>query len=615
MSQKTLERLEYLRKTNSNRCWVNNQLYRLMYKEDLYMVAYERMKSKPGNMTAGTDKETLDGFSLETIRAIIHEMRTEQFQFKPVRTTFIPKANGKMRKLGIPCVRDKMVQEVMHMILEAIYDSPHGPYFSDTSHGFRPSRSCHTALREIRGKWTGVNWLVEGDIRACFDEIDHSTLVTILKKKIQDQRFLNLIWKLLNAGYMDLHGSKKESLIGSPQGSLVSPILANIYLHELDEFVAGLQTKREKGKRKRHNLTYHRLSHKKARLVAKGETHTKEFKDTIKRMRRLPTLQVDDPDFIRIKYLRYADDWLIGVCGSYALAEDIKQEIKHFLGETLRLTLSEEKTHITHARTQEALFLGTQLKMGNGGEAKVTWSTNQKGRMFKRRSTGWETIMKAPIPKLIKKLSDRGFCTKEGEPTPKSGWAYLDAEQIVSLYSSVNRGIQNYYRFADNWGQLNRVQYILEYSLAKTLARKYQISMSKVFKRFGRGFTIVIKGKGGKEDRKVSFYLNRDWVKNRDAFQNGKHQDIDLVQTAMRMRTRSKLGQPCCICGESARQIVMHHVRHIRKLSNKREATGFNRILRMLNRKQIPVCETCHRKIHRGTYDSLKLSELAYLPR
>ena len=615
MSQKTLERLEYLRKSNSNRCWVNNQLYRLMYKEDLYIVAYERMKSKPGNMTAGTDKETLDGFSLETIRAIIHEMRTEQFQFKPVRTTFIPKANGKMRKLGIPCVRDKVVQEVMHMILEAIYDSPHGPYFSDTSHGFRPSRSCHTALREIRGKWTGVNWLVEGDIRTCFDEMDHSTLVTILKKKIQDQRFLNLIWKLLNAGYMDLHGSKKESLIGSPQGSLVSPILANIYLHELDEFVAGLQTKREKGKRKRHNLTYHRLSHKKARLVAKGETNTKEFKDTIKRMRRLPTLQVDDPDFIRIKYLRYADDWLIGVCGSYALAEDIKQEIKHFLGETLRLTLSEEKTHITHARTQEALFLGTQLKMGNGGEAKVTWSTNQKGRMFKRRSTGWETIMKAPIPKLIKKLSDRGFCTKEGEPTPKSGWAYLDAEQIVSLYSSVNRGIQNYYRFADNWGQLNRVQYILEYSLAKTLARKYQISMSKVFKRFGRGFTIVIKGKGGKEDRKVSFYLNRDWVKNRDAFQNGKHQDIDLVQTAMRMRTRSKLGQPCCICGESARQIVMHHVRHIRKLSNKREATGFNRILRMLNRKQIPVCETCHRKIHRGTYDSLKLSELAYLPR
>jgi group II intron reverse transcriptase/maturase len=615
MSHKTLERLEYLRKSNSNKRWVNNQLYRLMYKEDLYIVAYERIKSKPGNRTAGTDQETLDGFSLEAIREIIDEMRTEQFPFKPVRTTFIPKANGKMRKLGIPCVRDKVVQEVMHLILEAIYDSPHGSYFSDSSHGFRPHRSCHTALREIRGKWTGVNWLIEGDIRACFDEIDHQTLVGILKRKIQDQRFLNLIWKLLNAGYMDLHGNKKDSLIGSPQGSIVSPILANVYLHELDEFVEGLQAKREQGTRKGHNPIYHRLSHKKSRLAARGETKTKEFKDTIKRMRMLPTLQVDDPDFIRIKYLRYADDWLIGVCGSHALAEEIKQEIKHFLRDNLRLTLSEEKTHITHARTQEAFFLGTTLKMGNGGEAKVTWSTNRKGRMFKRRSTGWETVMNAPIPKLIKKLSERGFCTREGEPIPKSGWAYLDADQIVSLYSSESSGIQNYYRFADNWVQVNRVQYILEYSLAKTMARKYQISVPKVFKRFGKGFTIVIKGKGGKEDRKVSFYLNRDWVKRRDAFQNGKCPDIDLVQTAIRMRTRSKLGQPCCICGETAGQIVMHHVRHIRKLSNKREATGFNRILRMLNRKQIPVCEICHRNIHRGTYDSLKLAELAYLPR
>ena len=236
MSQKTLERLEHLRRLNSNRQWVNYELYRLLYQEDLYIVAYERIKSKPGNMTPGTDEETLDGFSLETIRGIIHEMKTEQFQFKPVRTTFIPKANGKLRKLGIPCVRDKVVQEVMHMILETIYDSPYGPYFKDTSHGFRPNRSCHTALREFRGKWTAVNWLIEGDIRACFDELDHHVLVSILRQKIEDERFLNLIWKLLNAGYMDLHGIKRDSLIGSPQGGIISPILANAYLHELDEY-------------------------------------------------------------------------------------------------------------------------------------------------------------------------------------------------------------------------------------------------------------------------------------------------------------------------------------------------------------------------------------------
>jgi nicotine oxidoreductase len=124
----------------------------------------------------------------------------------------------------MPCVRDKIVQEVIRLILEAIYDSPRGPYFSDSSHGFRPQRSCHTALREFREKWTGVNWLIEGDIRACFDELEHRTLVSLLHKKIQDERFLNLIWKLLNAGYMDLHGMKKDSLIGSPQGGIASPI-------------------------------------------------------------------------------------------------------------------------------------------------------------------------------------------------------------------------------------------------------------------------------------------------------------------------------------------------------------------------------------------------------
>ena len=225
----------------------------------MYILAYERIKSKPGNMTPGTDEETLDGFSLEAIREMIREMKAEQFRFKPVRQQFIPKPNGKMRKLGIPCVRDKIVQEVIRLILEAIYDSPREPYFSDSSHGFRPQRSCHTALREFREKWTGVNWLIEGDIRACFDELDHRTLVSLLHKKIDDQRFLNLIWKLLNAGYMDLHGIKRDSLIGSPQGGIASPILANVYLHELDEFVEGLRGELEKGQEKRRDLVYRQL--------------------------------------------------------------------------------------------------------------------------------------------------------------------------------------------------------------------------------------------------------------------------------------------------------------------------------------------------------------------
>ena len=613
MSQTTFQRLEQLRELNSNKQWVNHELYRLLYREDLYVVAYERMKSKPGNMTAGTDGETLDGFSLETIREIIREMRTEQFRFKPVRQQFIPKANGKMRKLGIPCVKDKVVQEAIRMILEAIYDSPYGPYFSDASHGFRSNRSCHTALREYRGKWVAANWIIEGDIRACFDELDHSTLITILKKKIQDERFLNLIWKLLNAGYMDLHGEKRDSLIGSPQGSLVSPILANVYLHELDEFVQEIQTRYNKGKEKRDNPAYNRLSEKKGRFLKRGETRSKAFKQLVKQMRATPSRSVNDPDYIRITYLRYADDWIVGLCGSHALAETIKEEIKTFLWEHLKLNLSEEKTRITNARTEEAHFLGTTLTIGRGKEAKVKHQKNRLGQSFKRRTTGWNTVMEAPIAKLTKRLSDRGFCTRKGEPISKAAWVYLDMDQILHLYSSVNRGTQNYYRFADNWRHVSRIQYILEFSLAKTLAHKYKISVPLVFKRLGKGFTTIIEGKRGNPDKQVSFYLNRDWTKQRDAFQT-QTTEIDLVRTWTKMRSRSKFEKPCCTCGATATPIVMHHVRHIRKLSHQRKPIGFNRILRAINRKQIPVCKSCHGKIHRGEYDHLNLSDLAYIP-
>jgi group II intron reverse transcriptase/maturase len=611
MSQKALERLEILRKLNSNKEWVNHGLYRLMYEEDLYKIAYERIKSKPGNMTPGTDRKTLDGFSLQEIQHIIHLMRTEHFHFHPVQTTFIPKANGKMRKLGMPSTRDKIVQEVIHMILEAIYDSPYGAYFRPTSHGFRPHRSCHTALKEIRENWSATNWLVEGDVQACFDDISHQILVDILRKKITDERFISLIWKLLKAGYLNTRGERKDSLAGTPQGGIASPILSNVYLHELDMFVEGLQATREKGKMKKPNPTYRAIVAQRRRLIAKGMTKTKAFRVLSQQMRSLPSQMEHDPGFIRIKYLRYADDWLIAVSGSHALAQEIKQEIKTFLKDHLKLALSEEKTRITHAKTEEAFFLGTTICMGSKGRSKQVTMTNASGRMFKRRSTGWETIMKAPILRLVKRLHERGFCTPLGEPTAKYGWAYLDVDQIISLYSSVNRGIQNYYRFADNWKHLSRIQYILEFSLAKTLACKYNTTLSHVFKRYGKPIHTTLIGSGGKE-RTVTFYLNHDWGKNRDAF----HEEtpaIDLVQSNAWLRTRSKLGKACCICNETG-QTVMHHVRHVRKLSDKREPRGFNRILRALNRKQIPVCTKCHGKIHRGDYDGLKLKDFAYIP-
>nr|WP_274532076.1 group II intron reverse transcriptase/maturase [Ktedonobacter racemifer] len=385
-----------------------------------------------------------------------------------------------------------------------------------------------------------------------------------------------------------------------------------MYLHELDEKVEEMCKQVERGgKRKRRNPLYHKLSEQKLRLVKKGATRTKEFRELVRQIRNMPAVDVDDPNFIRLKYLRYADDWLVGICGPRKLAEQVKEELKTFLSQRLKLTLSAEKTKITHARKEQAHFLGTRLAIGREGIQRVVTTNNGSVRPVKRRSTGWEIVMVAPRDELIKKLHAKGFCTALGQPTTKLGWIHLDADQIIALYNGINRGVQNYYRFADNFSHLIRIQYILKFSLAHTLAAKYKCSVRQVFKRFGKTPTVTIKAKDGKRDRQVAFYNNSDWKKQRNGFQINQA-TVDQLRWSMKLRSRSKLGMPCCICS-SSEQVEMHHVRHIRKTGAKKPA-GINAILQLMNRKQIPVCSECHQKIHRGDYSGIRLSDLAYNP-
>lgn len=539
--RKDIARLEKLRKLNANPSWKNDDIYRLLYRPGLYHIAYQKLKAKPGNMTPGSDSETLDGYSQKLIMQTINQLRDESYQPKPVRASYIPKPSGKMRKLGIPSPRDKILQEVVRMVMEAIYDSPHGSSFEETSHGFRRDRSPHKALREIQRKWSGVNFFIEGDIKSCFDEIDHERLVEIIGERIPDQRFLNLVRKLLKSGYIDREWRFNRTMIGTPRGGVLSPLLANIYLDKLDKYVEKLREEYERGESKRANREYRKLADRKQRLAKLGQARSKEFRQIVRQMRELPSLDPYDENFIRIKYIRFADDWLIGVIGSHRIAEEIRGKIRTFLKEELKLTLSEEKTVVTHARTEQARFLGVLISIGRSPQAqqKTTLSTNASGVYFDRRSTGWEVIIRCPVDKLIKRLAEKNFCDADGKPKARGAYVSLEADQIINKYSAINRGLQNYYRFCDNFVDLRRVQYVLKYSLAKTLAEKFKKSVAQTFKS-GDLVTEYTTAKG--ETKTVRFYRNQNWRTNRDAF-SPKNDKIDQVMLEMKLRE----GQPTSV--------------------------------------------------------------------
>jgi hypothetical protein len=369
-----------------------------------------------------------------------------------------------------------------------------------------------------------------------------------------------------------------------------------------------LQREYERGKQRKPNPEYRSLQRKRIRLAKQGKAGTREYKELTKAMRALPSGDPNDEGFVRLKYVRYADDWLIGVIGPYSLAKEIKEKIRLFLKSDLNLTLSQEKTLITNARSEEAEFLGYQIRLGKTDKGqKITKSTNGSGRTFARRSTGMQVVLKAPIGKIVKRLAQKGFCDSQGKPTAKKGWTNLDEDQIILLYSSVNRGLQQYYRPSDNWDRMERIQYILFYSLAKTIGMKRKLKKTKVIRQ-GQIQTTV-RTKAG--EKTITFYKNVDWKINRAAF--SETEEIDLVRMGYKLRTRSKLGMPCVICG-SSNGVEMHHVRHIKRMED-RKTRGFTRLMGILNRKQLPVCRQCHLHIHSGKYDGLRLEDLAYDPR
>ena len=441
-------------------------IYRLLYNRNLYLRAYGRIYSNQGATTKGVTAETMDGMSLAKIDRIIEALRYERFRWTPVRRVNIPKPNGTTRALGIPTGPDKLLQEVIRMILEAYYE----PQFSDRSHGFRPGRGCHTALSNVVNYWSGVRWFVEGDIKGCFDNIDHEVLLSVLGERLHDNRFLRLLTYLLKAGYVE-DWKYGRTLSGTPQGGIVSPILANIYLDRLDKFVENvLIPAHTRGTDRRPNREYTRLSDRMKYHRKVG--HHSLAAALRKQMQQLPSRDPHDPDYRRLRYVRYADDFVLGFIGPKAEAQQVKESLETFLRDTLKLELSKEKTLITHATSQAARFLGYEL---------VNQQANDQLDPTGRRRVNGRIGLRVPADVIEQHCQ---AYMRKGKPAHRSFLIHDEDYSIVTRYQSEYRGVVEYYLLAYNVSHFGRLQWVMEWSLAKTLAAKHKTSCAQVFRRY-----------------------------------------------------------------------------------------------------------------------------------
>jgi group II intron reverse transcriptase/maturase len=572
------------------------RVYRQLFNSKLYLSAYGKIYRNAGAMTPGVTEETVDAMSLHKIKTIIEAIRHERYQWKPARRIFIPKKNGKKRPLGLPTWSDKLVAEVLRMILEAYFD----PQFSEHSHGFRPGKGCHTALQEIYYQWAGTIWFIEGDISACFDNLDHELLISTLKEHIQDGRFIHLIQQLLDAGYLE-NWKPHRTLSGVPQGSIVSPILANILLDKLDRFVETvLIPKYTKGREREKNKAYRKLVSKAHELYHQGRG--KQARRVRRQFQQLPSQNPDDPNFRRLRYCRYADDFLLGFIGPKAEAEEIKEQIKQFLHNELHLELSEAKTLITHAKSQAARFLGYEVTTLQKDTKRTTAKYGAK-----RRSINGQIGLRIPREVLLSKArryQRRGKAIHRMELVNESDYT------IIAIYQAEFRGLANYYQLAYNMPTLQYVKWVMEQSLTKTLARKHKTSVRQVWKKHKtdlhvngatyKGLQVIVPRAGKKPLVATWGGIPLKW----DSRATPQDQPEQRIWTGRSELEKRLSAQVCEQCGATALTdtIEVHHIRALKDLERYtgREKPAWVKLMATRHRKTLILCRTCHMDIQYG---------------
>jgi group II intron reverse transcriptase/maturase len=565
-----------------------NELYRQLFNPQLYLLAYGRLYSNKGAMTPGATGETVDGMSLGKIGRVIDALRHERFRFSPARRVYIPKKSGKLRPLGLPSWSDKLVGEVIRLLLEAYYD----PQFSDCSHGFRPRRGCHTALRDVANTWTGTTWFIESDIAQCFDRLDHSVMLDTLGERIHDNRFLRLLRNMFRAGYLE-DWVWNATLSGVPQGGVVSPIMSNIYLHRMDRFVETvLIPEHTRGRIRALNRTYFQVWHAYRRARKSGDRAT--ARELRKQLRGLPSGDPNDPGYRRLRYVRYADDALLGFTGPKAEAEAIKQRLAQFLRDDLKLELSQKKTLITHARTRAARFLGYEV---------TTLHNDRKVDSRRRRTVNGTISLRVPRDVITAKSAP--YCQR-GKPERRPQLINEDDYTIVATYGAEHRGIVQYYLLAGDVHRLKRLQWAMETSMLKTLANKHRSTVSKMARKYEatietpHGPRKCFQASIQRDGRKplVARFGGIPLKRQRNAVLTDRQSPP--VNVRRKELVRRLLAWRCELCGGLG-EVEVHHVGKLADLGKPGPSRPpWADLMAARHRKTLVVCDSCHREIHNG---------------
>lgn len=599
MQMQTAERLyEVMEYLGTKRCPLT-RVYRNLYNRDLYLNAYDRLSKRKGALTKGTTDETIDGMSQRRIERLIEKLRNERFHFSPSRRTKLKKKSGGYRFLSMPGFEDKLVQEVILSVLSPYYE----PQFSDNSHGFRPNRGCHTALRQVVQKSRACTWFIEGDISGCFDNIDHKKLLEILGRQVKDNRLLELIRRWLNAGYMD-EWEYHKTYSGTPQGGVLSPLMANIYLNELDQYIeTELLPVWNKGKKRRANNEYNRITAEIAK--ARRQDDENKVRELTLLRRTVPSMDTCDPGFRRMSYVRYADDFLISFTGTKAEAREILAEVEDFLRDKLGFNTNESKSKITHARSGQAKFLGYGISIHHSNE-KLSMGSHTKRRCV-------NGIVRLGLPTgYIRERSTRHMAN--GKPIHRTELIDNSIGEIIQVYQIQLRGIYNYYQYAEDVHRLYDLKHSMQASLVQTIARKKKLTARKVYQKYGR--KIMVNGKGmkvleykyttksGKEGSVVwgGFSLKRRQIHMATGMEDTAAKGHYSERTDLINRL---IANKCEVCGKEG-ECVVHHIRKLKDLKKrwrgKKAKPAYVLSMIALRRKTLVVCHDCHQQIHHQTY-------------